>query len=215
MAGSGDELAAGTGDRSLMRVSDAEREQAVAVLKAAFVQGRLTQDEFASRVARAFASRTYGDLEALTADIPAMPAKAPPPEPARQPNSKQLIQRGTAVGAAAGFVIPAVVATAVNGDPVVGVIAGALLSVFITVLLAGFLTLLSWVFERDSGRQAAQGPPPGAHGKAYQPPASAGPAGSPAQLSQEPPHAAEAGRGRGRRPRLRLRAPYAAAVSRS
>lgn len=213
MAGSGDELAAGTGNHSLMRVSDAEREQAATVLKAAFVQGRLTQDEFASRVARAFASRTYGDLEWLIADIPAMPVTAPPPEPARQPNGKQLIQRGTAVGAAAGMVIPAVVITAAKGDPVVAVIVGAVLSVFMALLLAGFLTLLSWIFDRNAGGQAPQGPPPGPRGKPCRPSASAGRAGSPAQLSREPPHAAEAGRGR--RPRPRASVPRAAAVSRS
>ena len=38
---------------------------------AAFVQERLTKDEFDLRVGRALASRTYADLAALTADIPA------------------------------------------------------------------------------------------------------------------------------------------------
>jgi Domain of unknown function (DUF1707) len=38
------------------------------VLKAAFVQGRLTRDEFDARVGRAFTSRTYADLAAVTAD---------------------------------------------------------------------------------------------------------------------------------------------------
>ena len=42
MAGSGDELAAAAGDRSRLRASDADREQVVTVLKAAFAQGRLT-----------------------------------------------------------------------------------------------------------------------------------------------------------------------------
>jgi DUF1707 SHOCT-like domain len=42
-----------------------------AALKAAFIQGRLTKDEFDSRVGRAFGSRTYAELAALTADIPA------------------------------------------------------------------------------------------------------------------------------------------------
>jgi hypothetical protein len=57
------------------------------VLKDAFAQGRLTSDELDSRVGQAFASRTYVELAAVTADIPAWSAIAPPPrEPARAPN---------------------------------------------------------------------------------------------------------------------------------
>jgi Domain of unknown function (DUF1707) len=39
------------------------------VLKATFVHGRLTMDEFDARVGQTFASRTYAELAALTADI--------------------------------------------------------------------------------------------------------------------------------------------------
>jgi hypothetical protein len=53
-----------------LRTSHVDREQAVDVLKAAFVRGRLTKDEFDRRVGRVLASRTYADLGALTADIP-------------------------------------------------------------------------------------------------------------------------------------------------
>ena len=45
MAGPGDEIAAGAGGRSYLRASHADREQVIDVLKAAFVQGRLTKDE--------------------------------------------------------------------------------------------------------------------------------------------------------------------------
>ena len=53
-----------------LRTSHADREQAIDVLKAAFVQGRLTKDEFDLRVGQVFASRTYAALDALTAGIP-------------------------------------------------------------------------------------------------------------------------------------------------
>jgi Domain of unknown function (DUF1707) len=43
----------------------------IAALKAAFVQGRLTKDEFDSRVGRVLGSQTYAELAALTAGIPA------------------------------------------------------------------------------------------------------------------------------------------------
>ena len=53
-----------------MRASDVDRELTIDVLKAAFMQGRLTKDELAERVGRALAARTYTDLDSQTADIP-------------------------------------------------------------------------------------------------------------------------------------------------
>jgi hypothetical protein len=41
----------------------------VGLLKAAFVQGRLTKDELDGRLSRALAARTYAELAALTADL--------------------------------------------------------------------------------------------------------------------------------------------------
>ncbi len=55
----------------------ADRERTVGVLRAAYTEGRLTQDELDDRVARAYAGRTYGDLWALTADLPAGPLPYP------------------------------------------------------------------------------------------------------------------------------------------
>ncbi len=66
-----DERAAAAAHRGRLRASHADREQVVDVLKAAFVEGRLTKDELEARAGRAFASRTYGELAALTADLPA------------------------------------------------------------------------------------------------------------------------------------------------
>jgi hypothetical protein len=67
-----------------MLASDADREQVVEILTAAFVQGRLTIDELRQRVGLALASRTYAELAPMIADIPAPPLKAPPaPRPAR------------------------------------------------------------------------------------------------------------------------------------
>ena len=166
MAGSGDELAAGAEDRGRLRASDADREQVVTVLKAAFVQGRLTRDEFYLRVTQVFASRTYADLDALTADIPAGVAKPQPPEPAGQPDSEKLISRGIAFGAGAGLLIPVVVGivAGVNtGGPMVGVVVGVVAGVVVSVLVAGllsvFLPFLSWVLDKSSGRRPSQRPP--------------------------------------------------------
>ena len=53
-----------------LRASHIDREQAISDLQAAFVQGRLTSDEFDTRVGQALASRTRAQLTAITADIP-------------------------------------------------------------------------------------------------------------------------------------------------
>jgi hypothetical protein len=54
-----------------MRAATADRERTVDVLKAGFAEGRLTQDEYAERMGRAYSARTYGELNALIADLPA------------------------------------------------------------------------------------------------------------------------------------------------
>jgi uncharacterized membrane protein len=56
-----------------MRASTADRERAIDVLKAAFAEGRLSQDECEQRAGQAFSARTYGELATLTADLPAGP----------------------------------------------------------------------------------------------------------------------------------------------
>jgi hypothetical protein len=51
--------------------SDAEREQAVARLREASAEGRLTLDELAQRTGDAYAARTHADLVQVTAGLPA------------------------------------------------------------------------------------------------------------------------------------------------
>jgi hypothetical protein len=59
-----------------LRVSDADREATVVRLREAGGEGRLTLEELADRVERADAARTWGELEALTADLPASTGSA-------------------------------------------------------------------------------------------------------------------------------------------
>jgi hypothetical protein len=51
------------------RASDADREQVIGVLKAAFVQGRLTKDELDTRAGHALTAGSNADLAALIADL--------------------------------------------------------------------------------------------------------------------------------------------------
>jgi len=52
------------------RASDAERDQAVAVLSEHFQAGRLTQEDFEDRSGRALQARTGVDLSVLFTDLP-------------------------------------------------------------------------------------------------------------------------------------------------
>ena len=70
-ARAGDENAPGRGH---LRAADADREQVIDALKVAFAGGRLTKDKFDAGVSQALTSRTYAELAAVTADIPARPA---------------------------------------------------------------------------------------------------------------------------------------------
>jgi DUF1707 SHOCT-like domain len=60
-----------------VRASDAERDQAAEVLRAAFAEGRVTRAELDERLAAAYAAKTHDDLRDLTGDLPgAVPAEA-------------------------------------------------------------------------------------------------------------------------------------------
>jgi uncharacterized membrane protein len=61
-----------------MLASHADRERAVDVLRAGYGEGRMEQDEFEKRVARAYAARTVGELALLVSDLP----QGPVPQPA-------------------------------------------------------------------------------------------------------------------------------------
>jgi hypothetical protein len=59
-----------------LRASDDDRERVVALLAAAAADGRLTLEEHAQRVQRAYRARTLGDLASLTTDL--APAEGQP-----------------------------------------------------------------------------------------------------------------------------------------
>ena len=57
-------------DRARLRVSDTDREQAAETLRRAAGDGRITFTELGERLELAYAARTYGDLDEVTADLP-------------------------------------------------------------------------------------------------------------------------------------------------
>ena len=102
-----------------LRASRADRERVIDLLKAAFVQGRLDRDEFDARIGQALASRTYGELAAVTAGIPAELTGALPRHPPAR--ARRRIPFNTAVtgGACmAGLVNVGMVAVILSRSPV-------------------------------------------------------------------------------------------------
>jgi len=56
-----------------MWASTADRDRSVEVIKASFVEGRLTKEELDLRLGQVLASRFFEELMALTADLPVGP----------------------------------------------------------------------------------------------------------------------------------------------
>jgi Domain of unknown function (DUF1707) len=193
----GDETA-GAERKARLRASAADREEVIEVLKAAFVQDRITKDELDQRIGKVLTSRTYDDLEILTADIPGALIRTRPATPARppDPSKKKLIRRTSVAVAGTAFVIaePAALASHL---PFAGVIAGLVAGAFTAGLLTVLLTLIAWAIDRNAGSQPSQWPsPPGALGNAAQQPAPDDPAGQPRQDSRRLRPGAEAARNR-------------------
>ena len=91
MASDGD---SGTGRPPGVRASDQERDAVAQRLQQAFAERRLDDDEFDERMRAALTARTSGDLERLTADLPATPApSAGAPAPPAVPGSPPRLGR--------------------------------------------------------------------------------------------------------------------------
>jgi hypothetical protein len=142
-----------------MRAASADRERAVDVLKAGFAEGRLTQAEYNDRMGRAYAARTYGELAALTADLPAGVIPALWPVPMYQPpaTTNSLARASLVLGVAEFFTmgltaIPAIICghmakhemrqTGQRGD---GLATSGLVLGYMAVIFWGILIALSIV----------------------------------------------------------------------
>jgi len=145
--------------RGHLRSSHADRERVIDVLKAAFVQGMLTKDEFDARVGQVLASRTHAELGAVTADIPAglsaaqapKPALAPPPPPpvTDVKATARMIATATAVPAGLwAFVVFAPGGYVDHGGIFLLVTASTFVWLMV-LLLIGVDILISWQQQRS------------------------------------------------------------------
>jgi hypothetical protein len=205
MTGPGDELAASAAGRGYLRVSDAEREQVIGVLKEAFVHARLAKDEFDLRVGQVLASRTYAELAAVTAGLPAVPAAGQSPVPARAPGEQPVARPGPVMAAATAlyggvqaFVFLSPWPAPSAHDPAHAKIALFFLSapVYLLILLICVGFLVAGRRERRSGARPPQRPAPGGGGRPSRYPPSDGPAGELPSAGRGHQHTAEARRSR-------------------
>ncbi len=157
-----------------MRAASADRERAVDVLKAGFAEGRLTQDEYNERMGRAYAAKTYAELMALTADLPAGAMPTAWPVTVYQPpvTTNSLARASLVLGVAEFFTmgltaIPAIICghmakremrlTGQRGD---GLATSGLVLGYMAVIFWGVLIALSIVGAMISA-QGGIGPGPG------------------------------------------------------
>ncbi len=213
MAAPGDEIAAGAGGRGHLRASHADREQVISVLKAAFVQGLLAKDEFDLRVGQAFAARTYADLAALTADIPAgLTGAQRSPEPLPESANRKVVKAIACWTAAlwSMFAAAAMAGVAADGaNPLGGLVIAVVFIPFLVIPLAALLLFHAWL-EKRASRQSSQGLPPGRGRSGIAAPSIGRPGQTaPANQARDPRHTAEAGPIRRSWPRLSgWRAPH-------
>jgi hypothetical protein len=153
ITGPGDntEAAEGRGDGHL-RASHADRESVIRTLKAAFVQGRLTEDEFGARVDQVYASRTYAELAEVTDDIPVELTGARPP---RDPWRATKI----AWGVVYALILPGLITlVALPGGPAPTTV-GEVVTYFVIVYAVFWVLGVSVMIASRLGKPSG-GPPP-------------------------------------------------------
>jgi hypothetical protein len=83
---------AGPVGRGELRASHTDRDSVVELLRVAAGDGRLTADELDERLELALTARTYSELAALIADLPAAPGAGTLAAPGAAPEPRELIR---------------------------------------------------------------------------------------------------------------------------
>ena len=121
----------------MLRASDADREQIAERLRHATAEGRLLTEELEQRLETAFSARTYGELDALVADLPGSIER----------RRKSSVRPWIAVALALALLIPVVLA-------VIAAVLFVLTGVFAVWML--WVALGWWLFGRGGHRYPGQ-----------------------------------------------------------
>jgi len=190
-----------------LRAGHADREQVIDTLKTAFVQGRLTKDEFDVRVGQVLASRTYRELAGVTADIPAGLTTAKPTAPARAQGGQPVLRPGPVIKAATALYAGVWVYASffphgegANGPAmfVTLTFVGGFVYLIILAICVGHMVALRR--EQHPGRRTPRRPAAGPGGQASRHLPSADPGGEIRPVDGGQQHTAEAARSRRPRP---------------
>jgi Domain of unknown function (DUF1707)/Domain of unknown function (DUF4190) len=166
------------GSSGQMRASDSDRDNTTDWLRTAFAEGRLTKDEYDERIGQALTSKTYAELEALTADLPRkLPSIiAPAPAARAEPRTNPLAIAALACGLAGVFTsgltsIPAIILghiargqirrSGANGK---GLATIGLALGWAAVAMAAIMTIAFTAMSARSGHPAPPLGPPGGPG---------------------------------------------------
>ena len=140
----GDHIAADAAGHGRPGGWHADCEQVIEVLKTAFVQGRLTKDEFGTRVGQAFTSQTPAELTEVTADLPAGLVGARPPR--QLARTRPRLSMNAAISAGAFAMLAALVGmmAAVVSRSGIAVLGAAVSIAIVGALAFGAMMAASW-----------------------------------------------------------------------
>ena len=129
------------------------------------MQGRLDKDDFDARVGQALTARTYTELAAVTADLPAAPIAARPPEPAGVQGEARVLRPGAVLAAATAlyagtWLLAFFLPRTSEGDPMAGanLVVAATFAYSVVLVFAVGRILTGWQDRRSAGQ-----PPGGQH----------------------------------------------------
>jgi hypothetical protein len=151
-------------DHPALRASDSDRERVAERLRHATAEGRLGTDELDERLGALFASRTYGELDRLVADLPeAEPSLAPEPSGVPVPVWVACVVSGSLMLAVLGILARGHQAAAVAGPRASGASqhvffsqgpGASVATLFALVLAATLIAAAGWAYSRAAERSS-------------------------------------------------------------
>ena len=149
-------------DHPALRASDSDRERVAEHLRQATAEGRLRAEELDERLGALFASRTYGELDRLVADLPEpAPPRSPEPHAVPVPVWVACVVSGSLMLAVLGLLVRGHQAAAVAGPRAPGAPqhvffsqgpGASVATLFALVLAATLIAAAGWAYSRAAQR---------------------------------------------------------------
>ncbi|MFG1607375.1 DUF1707 domain-containing protein [Actinoplanes sp. NPDC049265] len=99
-----------------MRAGDADRQQVAERLRVALDDGRLDLSEYDDRLRQTYAAKTYGELERVTTDLPAVPVTPAAPAPGTNLTGRWLVHVWDEYVTAVAICVAIWLTTGIGGD---------------------------------------------------------------------------------------------------